>query len=182
MRKIGLIAVAAVLVGTFSGCYESKVPMATSEKSTIEPKLVGAWIQVMDEKDDGEPMFLIVAKLNEREYVVSWAKQDDDATLTRAYSVKVGDVDIMNVQNIASGVDDERTYVFFKYKVSADGLLAVQILNGGHDLLEDKEFATPAEFMTFMKKHVNEAKLFNEPITFKKNENLELRIVEREDD
>ena len=88
----------------------------------------------------------------------------------------------MNVQNIASDLDEERTYVFFKHKISADGLLVVQILNGNDDLLDDKEFATPAEFMDFMKKHVNEAGLFNEPITFKKNENLELRIAEREEE
>jgi len=182
MRRTCLIAAVALVIFHLPGCFESKVPMASSEKSKIEPKMVGDWTQVFDKKDKAKPFRLRIAKFNEREYFVSWAQKGEDAVTTRAYAVSVGDVLIMNVQNIdPADDDDERTFVFFKYKISPDGSLAAQILNGDCPLLKEKTFETSAEFMAFMKKNIGDKTLFTDPITFKNAEGLELRITAKND-
>jgi len=178
MRRTCLIAMVALVIFHLPGCFESKVPMASSEKSKIEPKMVGDWIGVVEEKDKQKPFRLRIAKFNEREYFVTWAQKGEDAVTTRAYAVNVGDLLIMNVQNIdPAAEDDERTFLFFKYKISADGSLVVQILDGDCPLLKEKTFKTSAEFMAFMKKNIGDKTLFADPMTFKNAEGLKLRIV-----
>lgn len=178
MRRTCLIAMVALVIFHLPGCFESKVPMASSEKSKIEPKMVGDWTQVVDKKGKANPFRLRIAKFNEREYFVSWGQKGEDAVTTRAYAVKVGDVLIMNVQNIDPGDDDdERTFLFFKYKISADGSLVTQILDGDNPLLKEKTFKTSAELMAFMTKNIGDKTLFADPMTFKKTEDLKLRIA-----
>ena len=182
MRRTCLIAMVALVIFHLPGCFESKVPMASSDKSKIEPKMVGDWIQVVEKKDKAKPFRLRIAKFNERECFVTWGQKGEDAVTTRAYAVNVGDVRIMNVQNIdPAAEDDERTFVFFKYKISADSSLVVQILDGDSPLLKEKTFKTSAEFMAFMKKNIGDKTLFTDPMTFKKAEDLELRIAAKDD-
>jgi len=172
----------ALVIFHLPGCFESKVPMASSEKSKIEPKMVGDWTQVVDKKGKAKPFRLRIAKFNEREYFVTWGQKGEDAVTTRAYSVNVGDIRILNVQNIDPAADDdERTFLFFKYKISADGSLTAQILNGDCPLLKEKTFKTSAEFMAFMKKNIGDKTLFADPMTFKKAKGLELRIAAKDD-
>ena len=176
MRRTCLIAMIALVIFHLPGCFESKVPMASSEKSKIDSDLVGDWIQVVEKKD--KPFKLRIAKFNEREYFVSWAQREKDAAMARTYSVNVGGVQILNVQNINPVYDDdERTFLFFKYRISPDGSLATQTLNGHCPLLKEKTFETPAEFMAFMKKNIGDKTLFADPMTFKKAEGLKLRIA-----
>ena len=182
MRRTCLIAMVALVIFHLPGCFESKVPMASSDKAKIEAKMVGDWTQVVEKDGKRKPFRLRIAKFNEREYFVSWGKENNNAAMTRAYSVNVGDVQILNVQNIDPAADDdERTFLFFKYKISPDGSLVAEILNGDCPLLKEKTFKTSAEFMAFMKKNIGDETLFADPMTFKKAKGLKLRIVAKDD-
>jgi hypothetical protein len=181
MKKTWMVAAAAVVLAVVSGCFESKVPMASSDNSKIEPKLTGTWVQAGDKAKKETPWGIKVAKFNKHEYFISFGEVGKDAALTRAWSVAVGNVQVMQTMNVQSIEDDERTFLFFKYAIGADGALRVQILDGGSPLLKGKEFKTSAEFMGFMEKNIDDKTLFGEPMLFKKTKDLELCFTARDD-
>jgi len=185
MRRCALALVSALML-CVPGCYESKVPLASSEKSTIEPALLGDWMQVVEPaKNTGDeaesPSLLRIMKFNDHEYCACWQEVNDHkAILYRAYSVAVGDTKIVNVQFIGKE-DHNIVFVFFKYTVTDKGRLVLQMMNGESPLLKDKEFKTSGEFMTFVKEHLADETLFRDSIEFQKTEGLELHMTQEKD-
>ncbi len=162
---------------TLAGCYESKVPLASSDKSTIDSRLLGSWKSAGGKHD--EVWNLIVLKYSDREYLVSWAEdgKDSEAIVTRAYSSRVGDAHIMNVQNIMDEEKDYRTYVFFRYTFSQEGRLIVRPISE-KPLLKGRKFATSEKFREFVAKNLdNKALYMEETVEFtRREEELEIRL------
>ncbi|NQT39962.1 MAG: hypothetical protein HQ581_20885 [Planctomycetes bacterium] len=175
-RAIAGLCLAAATM-TLAGCYESKVPLAPSDKSTIDSRLLGCWKSAGGKHD--EVWNLIVLKYSDREYLVSWAEdgKDSEAIVTRAYSSRVGDAHIMNVQNIMDEEDDQRTFIFFRYSFSKDGRLIVRPISE-KPLLEDREFESSEKFRELVAKNIDNKKLYmEETVEFTRcKEELEIRL------
>ena len=107
--------------------YSSKVPLGNSDNSIIEKKVVGLWdfdhnVQTGD--IENSPHKLLIKKFNDKEYLIEIMSMDfgggnNDYELKisrfRGYSVKVGDVSIMNIQPLDD--NKEANFLFYKYEV-----------------------------------------------------------------
>ena len=152
-----LILVIAFVLGS---CYESKVPMASSKDSYIEPNLIGKWKKVVT-ADDATPADMLVLNFNDKEYYVKY-QDEKDVTRYRAYIVTVKGVPFINAQFIER---DERPFVFFRYSLSKDEVLTLRIISG--DFIKT-EFRSSKELYKFVKKHLHIEKLYGEPVRFKR--------------
>lgn len=151
-----------VFVAIVSGCYESKVPIASSENSSIDLQLLGSWKSEHPETQTSEKLLFL--KFNDHEYFAEYLEHDeDDVERFRAYKVMVDDIPFLNAQNIGEQEDDEKSYSFFRYSFSEDGELILKMVSS--DFVKT-EFNTSQELFGFIKTHVNDEKLYEKPVKF----------------
>ena len=107
-----------------AGCYESKVPMASSDDSVIDESLVGQWKELSESA--GISADMTVLKFNHNEY---YARYGDGKSIIhcRAYIVIVDGQAFINAQNIKDSDDNQRTFVFFRYSLADDGFLTLRM-------------------------------------------------------
>lgn len=167
-------------VAVLGGCYESKVPLGDSHESKIEPELLGDWSgQVVTKGGDvsvrSEPVRVVVRRLNEHEYFISFAFGGKPAALTRAYSVEIDGVRFMNFQNIDAVEEKERVFVFARYELTEDGEVVVRFVNK-KPLLEGRRFESSDAFRKFVKEHLDDEELYTPSTRLKRVEGLEVKI------
>jgi len=167
--KVCLVLAIAFALG---GCYESKVPMASSEGSTLDPNLVGRWKAIVTE-DDTTPAEMLILKFNDNEYYVRY-QEEEEVTRCRAYMVMVDGVPFINLQLIAVEEldkkghirflkEDERTFLFFRYSLSKDDVLTLKMVS---DDFVKTEFKSSKALYEFIKKNLKNEKLYVEPFRF----------------
>lgn len=164
--------VCAVLAIAFSlgSCYESKVPMGVSRDSTIDENLIGKWKgkvkrAVTQDEVDAE---MLILKFNDDEYYVGYKMGKEgylDHFNIRAYTVIVDGVPFLNAQNIDDIEEDERTFTFFTYSISQDGVLTLKMVS---DDFVRTDFKSSAELYEFIKTNLNNEELYERPIIFRK--------------
>ncbi len=162
------LVIAVLLI--IAGCYESKVPMAPVKDAVFDAKLIGRWKAIG--LKNNEVAKIVILKFNDREYFVKhkvWEKKDwsvsAEVYLCRAYTIMVDGVAFCNVQYISSNEKDKRPFMFFKYSFSKDGILTWRLIS--NDLIKTK-IKTSKELYEFIKKNMNNEKLYGKPLKFKK--------------
>jgi len=88
-----------------------------------------------------------------------------DVYLCRAYTIMVDGVAFCNVQYISSNKKDKRPFMSFRYSFSKDGILTWRWIS--NDLIKTK-IKTSKELYGFIKKNMNNEKLYGKPLKFKK--------------
>ena len=177
------VCLVSTIAFTLGGCYESKVPMASSVGSTIDLNLVGRWKTIATE-DNSTPANMLVLKFNDDEYYVKYQEGKDVIryrAYLRAYLVMVDGVPFINVQPIAEEAldkrghielpkEDERTFFFFRYSLSKDDMLTLKMVSD--DFIKTK-FKGSKELYEFIKKNLKNEKIYDEPLRFKRSDNQE---------
>jgi hypothetical protein len=159
-----------------SGCYESKFPLSSSEKSHINQQLINGW-QEQPKKIVNMPYRVIICKFNDHEYLILFDNDPQShATMARGFTTTIDNIPIMNMQGIESLDPKDRTFLFFKYAVTANGNLRTWMLDADSPLLKDRTFSTQAEFYVFIKKNIHNEKLYSPVREFKPVENLKLGL------
>ena len=116
-------------------------------------------------------------KFNENEYLVAWKEGDDDDTvITRGFTTKINNTNIINLQGIKSLEKKDRTYIFSKYDFNEKGNLVVNILSDDYAKLKDKKFESSKEFQDFVQKNIVEKGLFGDRIEFKPTNEISVEI------
>ena len=144
------------------GCYDSAVPLSSSREAEIDKRLIKNWIQVPEEGKESEYK-LAVYQFNEKDYFITWSKEGNNkyTVISRGFITSFGKINFMNIQDITSE-DDQRRYCFFRYDINEKGNLVVRYLEKESFLLEDKNFATEEALYEFVKKNINDDKLYND--------------------
>jgi hypothetical protein len=165
--KVSLVLAILLLLG---GCYDSEVPMAPVKDAVFDAKLIGRW-KAIDIEDDAAAKMMIL-KFNDKEYFIKhkvWEKKDwsvsAEVYLCRAYTIMVNGVAFCNVQYISSNEKNKRPFMFFRYSFSKDGVLTWQWIS--NDLIKTK-IKTSKALYEFIKKNMNNDKLYGKPLKFKK--------------
>ena len=170
MRILFKATMVMAVLFIIAGCYDSEVPMAPVKDAVFDAKLIGRWKAINLEDEAAAKM--VILKFNDREYFVKhkiWEKKDwsvsADVYLCRAYTIMVDGVAFCNVQYISSKEKDKRPFMFFKYSFSKDGILTWRWIS--NDLIKTK-IKTSKELYGFIKKNMNNEKLYGKPLKFKK--------------
>ncbi len=164
--RLCLVLLTAFLLGA---CYESRVPLASSKDSTIDQNLIGKWRGKLKRAviQDEVPAELLILQFNHNEYYVKYQVGKSgkvDHHNLRAYIVMVDGVPFINVQNLDSLKEDERTFIFFRYSVSEDSVLTLKMVS---DSFVKTNFRTSDKLYKFIEKNLNNEKLYEKPIQFK---------------
>jgi hypothetical protein len=176
MKKYGFLAFVGLFFLSMTGCYESKVPLSSTPTLNIDTKLVNYWISIPKEKNDDE-IKLAIFKFNEMEYFISWKEGANQETImARGFISDIENVRILNIQDIKSIDNNDRTYLFFNYIIDEKGILTAKILSNENPLLKNKKFNTPEEFQSFIKKNIKNKELFSDPIEFKPTDKFDIEI------
>ena len=159
------------------GCYESEIPLFKKPSSRVDTRLIRSWISIPD-KNKEEAISLLLRKFNENEYLVSWREGEDDKTvIARGFDTKIENTNIINLQNIRSLEEKERTYVFFKYDFDEKGNLVVNMLSDDYADLKDKIFKSPRDFRRFVRENISQEGLFGNSIVFKPAKDIDFEII-----
>ena len=111
------------------------------------------------------------------EYFISWKEGANKETImARGFISDIANVKILNIQNIKTIDNNDRTYLFFHYIIDEKGILTAKILSNENPLLKNKEFNTPEEFQSFIKKNIKNKELFSDPIEFKPTDKFDIEI------
>jgi hypothetical protein len=144
--------------------------MSPVRDAVFDAKLIGKWKQI-DTKDD-ETSHMVILNFNDREYFVRFKLMEKkdwsvsaEVYLCRAYTIMVDGVAFFNVQYISSNEKDKRPFMFFRYSISKDGILTWRWIN--NNLIKTKIKASK-ELYVFIKKNMNNEKLYGKPLKFKK--------------
>jgi hypothetical protein len=165
MRPLSRAAVLTSLV-FLSACLESAVPLAPSEKATLDPALLGQWEPEGDESEEANA--LEVLQFDDRQYFVRLTKprkKDEEPLNCRAFITKVGGVSIINLLNISSPEGKERTYLYFKYSLGADGILTVTALE---DDIRPTPPPTSRALYAYVEKNLKNEKLYGRISRFRR--------------
>ena len=169
MRNLFKATMVMAILFIIAGCYDSEVPMAPVKDAVFDAKLIGKWKQI-DTKDD-ETSHMVILNFNDREYFVRFKLMEKkdwsvsaEVYLCRAYTIMVDDVGFCNVQYISSNEKDKRPFMFFRYSISKDGILTWRWIS--NDLIKTK-IKTSKELYVFIKKNMNNEKLYGKPLKFK---------------
>ena len=158
------ILIAALAMG---GCYESEVPIASSDASVIDPDLVGAW-EHFDPDNDGS-MALLFLQFDDREYFVRYDAEDwggDTFTVRcRAYIVPANGVPFLNVQAIEDDEENERLFWLFRYAIEEDGTLTMRMVD--EKLLKPSP-QTSEELRALIEQNLENDDLYGDPGTFRR--------------
>jgi len=170
MRFLLKVSLVPTIFLFLTGCYDSEVPMAPVRDAVFDAKLIGKWKQI-DTKDD-ETSHMVILNFNDREYFVRFKLMEKkdwsvsaEVYLCRAYTIMVDGVAFFNVQYISSNEKDKRPFMFFRYSISKDGILTWRWIN--NNLIKTKIKASK-ELYVFIKKNMNNEKLYGKPLKFKK--------------
>ncbi len=170
MRFLLKVSLVLTIFLFLTGCYDSEVPMAPVRDAVFDAKLIGKWKQI-DTKDD-ETSHMVILNFNDREYFVRFKLMEKkdwsvsaEVYLCRAYTIMVDGVAFFNVQYISSNEKDKRPFMFFRYSISKDGILTWRWIN--NNLIKTKIKASK-ELYVFIKKNMNNEKLYGKPLKFKK--------------
>ena len=175
MKKYILYVLIAVLCSFIYGCYESEVPLSIASSSQIDTHLVNYWVSIPKKADDVK-IRLAILKFNDNEYLISWKQGDDETLITRGFITEIDDIRIINVQNIKSLDEKERSFLFFKYSIADNGILKTQILSDTSDLLKGVKFDSSKEFFAFIKENHGNKDLFGEEFDFIALERFDIGI------
>ena len=164
--KVSLILTVFLLL---AGCYDSEVPMAPVNKAVFDAKLIGKW-KAIDLEDDAAAK-MVVLNFNDREYFIKhtlWEKKDwsirSEVYPCRAYTIMVDGASFCNVQYIFSNEKDKRVFMFFRYSFTKDGILTWQWVS--NELIK-KKIKSSKDLYKFIKKNMNNEKLYGKPLKFK---------------
>ena len=176
MKKLNFAFLVLIPILFLSGCYESKVSLSKSPSSKVDTRLVRSWISIPnDNKKKAIP--LLLRKFNEDEYLAAWKEgEDDGAVIARGFTTKINNTNIINLQNIESLKENDRTYVFFKYDFNEEGNLVVNILSDDYANLKGKKFKSSKEFSDFVQKNISQKGLFGDSIEFKPTKEVSFEI------
>jgi len=152
-----------------AGCYDSEVPLAPVNEAVFDAKLIGRWKAIGLEH--GEAAKMVVLNFNDREYFIRhnlWEKRDwsvrSEVYLCRAYTIMVDGVAFCNVQYISSNEKHKRSFMFFKYSFSKDGILTWRWVS--NDLIK-KKIMSSKDLYKFIKKNMDNEKLYGKSLKFK---------------
>ncbi|MFB3132933.1 MAG: hypothetical protein ACE10K_10475 [Rhodothermales bacterium] len=152
-----------VLFFVLCGCLESEVPLSSSDQSIIDPRLIGRWELIETEEDEG-PAGMLVLQFNDHEYYVEYYYERDDGTVEfpdtlrfRAYTTPIDGALFANLQCIGC---DERTFIFYRYAVSEDGLLTVRAVE--EELFKSATVETSEALYAFVKENLDKEALYDE--------------------
>jgi len=94
------------------GCYANK-PIGDAGSSTFDERLLGKWL--WPEEGESQHIVLIVARFNEKEYLVGPEEKFELKELLRVFTTKVGPDTFFNAQNLDNGDVEDRRYMFARY-------------------------------------------------------------------
>lgn len=159
---LSLIIVSMLL----AGCYEAKFPLSSSDGSRIDGRLLKSWVEELQNPGE-KPYRAVFFRFSEKEYLVAFSNDNSTATLARAFTTMIGAVPVLNMQGIESEKPADRTFIFFRYAFSSDGSLEARMMSSESPLLEKKKFSTQAAFASYIKKHIQDDRLFGPVRRFK---------------
>ena len=158
-----------------AGCYESKYPLSSADASRIDGRLLKHWVE--EQQSPGEKRYRAsIFKFSEKEYLVAFSRDNETATIARAFTTMIGAVSVLNLQGIESQDPANRTYVFFKYGVTPDGLLQTWMISRDSPLLKDKAFSSQRDFATYIKKNIHDKRLFGDMRIFKPVDGMDIKL------
>jgi len=169
MRFLFKVSLVVLFFLLLAGCYDSEVPLAPVNEAVFDTKLIGRWKAVGLEDDAAAKMVII--NFNDREYFIKhklWEKRDwsvrSEVYLCRAYTIMVDGAAFCNVQYISSNEKEKRPFMFFRYSFSKDGILTWRWVS--NDLIK-KKIKSSNELYKFIKKNMNNEKLYGKSLKFK---------------
>lgn len=170
MKRLSLLLALTVGFLMVGGCFLSDFPLEDSSQSQVSAGMVGDWVQV----DNDKPLWLVMKKFNEHEYLTAWGRLGQRATFARAFSSEIDGVDVMNVQDIQG---ERRVSMFYKYMLTDNDQLIIYLIKN-KPLFEDQKFDTPEQLRAFVTAHIHDEAMYGKPITFQRHEGLKMQIVE----
>lgn len=173
-RSALLITLLLLLVG----CYESEVPMAQSGQTKINQQMLGDWQFTGGTGHNGQEikgldLLIKIRKFNDHDYFVEWYEEESGPGSKRshtywfrAYAVLVDGISFMNGQFIKQMEKADRRFTYCRYSLSEAGILTLHTLN--HDMLSDQKLDTSKALYAFIRKNVNDDKLYTATIHLKR--------------
>ncbi len=158
MRKIVSLLAFLPLMLLLTGCpYNSKIPLSKIPKIPIDKTLLGTW-QTVNEKDS---MNMTILEFNSMEYFIDvrpTSNKSNEVSRYRAYSSKVGDYKIMNIEDLSR----KKEYNFFRYILEGD-FIKIQMVS---DVVVKEGYDTPKSMTKAFVKKSGEKGFFEEDIKF----------------
>ncbi len=154
----------------FCGC-EYEVPLTKEPSVAVDSSVLGLWELIPDageEKEKKERM--MVLKYSGTEYMIHYPI-GEDAMYFRAYPVKIGGVQCVQLQAIGThkgspDKEEKNLYHVASYQLNGANL-EIKLLNAE---LVDDELKTSAALTRSFKKHKGHKNLFINPGTFRRVE------------
>lgn len=190
MKKYTSLVLLSLLLLFVFGCYESEIPLSEPTLK-INPKLLNYWTGTFEAAGDTRLSKIGIFQFNEKEYLIFGTSKTiktmdpscegyTNSFLFRGFVTEIGDMKIMNLQNLC----EDRTYIFFKYNITDNGTLRIQMLSGGaidsplydNKLKTDKKFNTPEEFRNFIEENIKNKNLFCDVVEFKPAEEFDFTV------
>ncbi len=154
---VGLLALAV------TGCYESRVPMASGSNAALDPRLLGSWVRVTAGQGADSLLFL---EFDSHQYYAAYrASGDPLPSHFRVYLVAVGEAPFLNAQDIGQREAKKRTYFFFRYELAGDSLLTLRMVS---DRLLKPKPSTSKELTEFLRKNLTDPQLYEQPEKFRR--------------
>ncbi|MEI6057028.1 MAG: hypothetical protein WCR55_13350 [Lentisphaerota bacterium] len=166
MKTLKVLFLLILSLFLLSGCYESKYPIAGT-KEQVKPELIGNYI--------GENFpELKVIPISDTDYFILFSNKDGNVTIGKAYSLAIGNSNLMIFQELSSG---KNNYWFFKYdckKINNTYVMTARSISDNFIKLNPPK--NQDELQQIITKNFENDIMFDEPQTFLKLINTDIKL------
>ncbi len=165
-RKISILLALVLPLVLLSGCYESKYPI-TGAKEPVKTELIGNFI------GENFPEMKVIP-ISDTDYFILFSNKEGDTTMGKAYSLPIGNSNIMVFQEMSS---EKNNYWFFKYNFSKIGnTYALTAQSVSEKFINRAPPKSQGELTDIITKNIDNEEMFDTPQTFLKLANTDVKI------
>ena len=164
MKKGAVVLCGAVLLLICSCIYE--VPLVEQAELPVDSALLGTWQLILDEGElADQDIRMVILPFSATEYVVIYPP-GDDGLYYRAYPVRVGDMELMQLKWLQADPEEDEPYHVCRYRL-VDGVLTVEALN---DDVVSSEISSSEALREALLENRSHPEIFGDPERYRKLE------------
>jgi hypothetical protein len=153
---LALGGVSLVLLFTL-GCYETKFPLGSSDKATIDPGYVGDFVI---DSNDKKTETVIIRNIDNHLYYVEYLNGDDQPLRMVGYTTDINGVTFANLRKLTDDGSIDDSYLLMRVGISDDHS-KLTLRNLKEDFFKDKNITSADQLEKLITENLQNDKMYD---------------------
>jgi hypothetical protein len=157
MSRFGTLAALACVLPALLfalGCYETKYPLGSADKATVDPAYVGDYVFTADGKTDR----ITIRNIDDHLYYVEWTEKEPDRMV--GYTSDVNGVTFANLRDLTDDGSIDKQFLVMRISLSSDHA-KLSLRNLKEDFFKDKNVDSSDALQTLIAANLENDQMYD---------------------